>query len=148
MFKGLFGKNDSGEQPFVVPQDRAIQPNMGENTSDIAAIEAIGQICILTVEQDRINAQVGAQLYELVATLAEQDYRLFVIDLQNTTYLDSAGLGVLIRLLKALEEIDGRIALSSVNPYVTSLFKITRMDRAFPICKDAIAAMDALNRAA
>ncbi|MFG0256797.1 MAG: STAS domain-containing protein [Phycisphaerales bacterium JB043] len=146
MFKGFFHKDESEARPFIGRDDRHVQPPLAN--TNIAEIEAIGNVCLLTVEAERVDSSAASQLYELVANIAEEHYRLFVLDLQNVTYLDSAGLGVLIRLLKALDEIDGRIALASVNPYVSSLFRITRMDRAFPICKDAVSAMDALTRAA
>ncbi|MHC4976347.1 MAG: STAS domain-containing protein [Planctomycetota bacterium] len=146
MFKGFFGKDKTDGAAFVAHEERHVQPPL--SNTNIAEIEAIGQVCLLTIEEERIDSNAASQIYELVANLAQDSYRLFVLDLQNVTYLDSAGLGVLIRLLKALDEIEGRIALASVNPYVSSLFRITRMDRAFPICKDAVSAMDALNRAA
>ena len=109
MFKGFFGKDENNGQPFEVPHERTVQPPLTNN--EIAEIESIGQVCVLTVEEERIDSRAASQLYELVANLADQGYRLFVLDLQNSTYLDSAGLGVLIRLLKALDEIDGRSLL-------------------------------------
>lgn len=123
--------------------DDAIQ---GENA--IASVEALGSTCVVTVTNERITADVAAELFTLILELSNDGGKHFVLDLQNSTYLDSAGLGVLVRLLQQLSEDGGRIALANVNPYVASLFRITRLDRAFPICRDTMAAIAAVERAA
>jgi len=120
-------------------------PMSGE---DVAAAESLGETTVLTVMVDRVNSEAATALYEFVLEFTSAGQRCFVLDLQNVTYLDSACLGVMLRLLKDLEEQKGRIALANVNPYVASLFRITRLDRAFPICRDTMSAMAAVERAA
>lgn len=117
-------------------------------SAGIASVESLGSTCVVTVTQERITADVAAELFTLIVELSADGARHFVLDLQNATYLDSAGLGVLVRLLQQLAENEGRIALANVNPYVASLFRITRLDRAFPICRDTMAAIAAVERAA
>lgn len=126
---------------------RSLEDTMkGENA--IASVEALGSTCVVTVTNERITSDVAAELFTLVLELFNDGGKHFVLDLQNSTYLDSAGLGVLVRLLQQLSEDGGRIALANVNPYVASLFRITRLDRAFPICRDTMAAIAAVERAA
>lgn len=146
--------NDQGAETNspAAPKGAEAVPSLDPDTIDeaagIASVEALGSTCVVTVTQERITADVAAELFTLIVELSADGGKHFVLDLQNATYLDSAGLGVLVRLLQQLAENGGRIALANVNPYVASLFRITRLDRAFPICRDTMAAIAAVERAA
>lgn len=132
----------------AAPPAPPIDPDAIAGDHEIASVEALGETCVVTVTQERITAEAAADLFTLILELIGDGARRFVLDMQNATYLDSAGLGVLVRLLRRLDEDGGRIALANVNPYVASLFRITRLDRAFPICRDTMAAIAAIERAA
>jgi anti-anti-sigma factor len=74
--------------------------------------------------------------------------RHIVLDLQNVQYMDSGCIGVLVELMTRLQNAGGRIALVNADPNVEYLFKLTRLDRLFPICRDVMRAIDAVERAA
>ena len=68
-----------------------------------------------------------------------------VLDLTETTFLDSTGLGVIIGLARLLRP-DGDIAIVNVNPSIAKTFEITGLGDIFTVCArraDAIAALDA-----
>ncbi len=71
-----------------------------------------------------------------------------VLDLQNVQYMDSMCVGVLVELLTALKEAGGRIALVNASANVEYLFKLTRLDRVFPICRDVMKAIEVVERPA
>lgn len=73
--------------------------------------------------------------------------RHIVLDLQNVQYMDSGCIGVLVELMTRLQNAGGRIALVNADPNVEYLFKLTRLDRLFPICRDVMRAIDAVERA-
>lgn len=153
-FRRATNNDDAGFTPGnAVPSARDEAPALDHDAMDgagsaIASVEALGSTCVVTVTNERITADAAAELFTLILELSNDGAKHFVLDLQNSTYLDSAGLGVLVRLLQQLAENGGRIALANVNPYVASLFRITRLDRAFPICRDTMAAIAAVERAA
>ena len=143
---GPMNNDETGDEPFEF--DTQMDAAMESSMRSVASVEMFGTTSVLTVTQERVTADVAAEIYTLITELAADGSHHFVLDLQNATYLDSAGLGVLLRIVRVLEENGGRIALASVNPYVASLFRITRLDRAFPICRDAMSAIAAVERAA
>jgi anti-sigma B factor antagonist len=56
-----------------------------------------------------------------------------VVDLTDTTFIDSTTLGVLVGGLKRLRP-DGRtLALVCSDPNITKIFEITGLDKVFPI---------------
>lgn len=73
--------------------------------------------------------------------------RHVVLDLANVRYMDSMCVGVLVELLTKLTEAGGRIALVNADPNVEYLFKLTRLDRVFPICRDVMKAIEVVERA-
>jgi anti-sigma B factor antagonist len=55
------------------------------------------------------------------------------IDLSQTSFLDSCGLGALISLRKTASSRNGKVRLLNPNPRVQLLFEITRMHNIFEI---------------
>lgn len=56
-----------------------------------------------------------------------------VLDLSETTFVDSTSLGVLLGGMKRLREHDGTIRLVVPRPEVRRVFEITLLDRIFPL---------------
>ncbi|HEY5142991.1 MAG TPA: STAS domain-containing protein [Solirubrobacteraceae bacterium] len=66
-----------------------------------------------------------------------------VLDLSNTTFLDSTGLGVIIALARLLRP-DGDIAIVNSDPSIAKTFEITGLAEIFTVCatrEEAIAAL-------
>ena len=66
-----------------------------------------------------------------------------VLDLSNTTFLDSTGLGVIIALARLLRP-DGDIAIVNSDPGIAKTFEITGLAEIFTVCAtrdEAIAAL-------
>jgi anti-sigma B factor antagonist len=56
-----------------------------------------------------------------------------VVDLSETSFIDSTGLGVLIRGVERLQTEGGRLAVVSTDPNMTKVFEVTGLDRVFTI---------------
>jgi anti-sigma B factor antagonist len=56
-----------------------------------------------------------------------------VVDLTETTFIDSAALGLLAEALKRLQPIGGRIVLVCSDRTIRKAFEITWLDRVFAI---------------
>jgi anti-sigma B factor antagonist len=68
-----------------------------------------------------------------------------VVDLQETTFLDSTALGVLIGTVKRLRTREGRLTIVNVDENIAKTFEITGLDQIFTIRAsrdDALAALD------
>jgi anti-sigma B factor antagonist len=56
-----------------------------------------------------------------------------VVDLTETTFIDSTGLGVLIRGVERLNTGGGRLAVVCVDPNMVKVFEVTGLNRVFSI---------------
>lgn len=97
-----------------------------------------GGVLTLRPQGKRLDASVAPGFKERVGALIEAGDRKVVIDMRGIDYVDSSGLGALVALLKRLGS-DGRLVLAGLQPPVTRLLAMTRLDRVFLI-HDAIEA--------
>ena len=121
-------------------------PPVRRNT--IASISFIGPVAVATLTVTELTQDDGVvQLTELLDELAHSGARHFVLDVCNVQHMDSSCLGCLVEALNRLAASGGRIALVNADHGVQYLFRMTRLDRVFPICSDVMAALDAVERA-
>lgn len=78
---------------------------------------------------------------ELDALIAAGSPRL-VVDLSEVAFLDSTGLGVLVKALKHAREADGWLHLVVTSDRIRKIFDITGLDASIPIFDTA---QDAIN---
>ncbi len=90
-----------------------------------------GQYVIsLSGEVDLYTApEFKQQLLEVI----EQGGRDVIVDLSNTTFIDSTTLGVLVGGVKRLRTNEGQLALVCSDRNITKIFEITGLDRVFAI---------------
>jgi anti-sigma B factor antagonist len=58
---------------------------------------------------------------------------LVVVDLMETTFIDSTALGVLIRGVERLKLQDGRLVVACSDPNIVKIFEVTGLDRIFTV---------------
>jgi anti-sigma B factor antagonist len=78
------------------------------------------------------------QLLEVI----DQGGRDVVVDLSDTTFIDSTTLGVLVGGVKRLRTNDGQLSLVCSDRNITKIFEITGLDRVFTIHATREAAVD------
>lgn len=66
-----------------------------------------------------------------------------VVDLTDTTFIDSTTLGVLVSGLKRVRPEGGRLRLVISDRNIKKIFEITGLDRVFPIHETRSAALEA-----
>src|SRR5699024_7432990 len=75
-----------------------------------------------------IDVYTAPELKEKLLPLTEESGNDVQIDLANTTYLDSTGLGVFISAYKSTKEHQSHMELIHVKDRVLRLFKVTGLD--------------------
>lgn len=114
----------------------------------IAEIEIMGETAVATLTITELTQEKGVEwLTELLADLSNSGARHFVLDIQNVQFMDSACIGCLVQALNVMAGRGGRIALANTANSVQYLFRMTQLDRVFPICSDVMAALAAIERA-
>ena len=66
-----------------------------------------------------------------------------MVDLTGVTFLDSTGLGVIVKALKRTREADGTLAVATESERVLKVFRITGLDGVVPLFPDVAAAVTA-----
>ncbi len=66
-----------------------------------------------------------------------------VVDLERVDFIDSSGLGVLVSGLRRVKEQGGSIRLVCTRDHILKVFRITGLDRVFPIYATADIAREA-----
>ena len=102
-----------------------------------------GDVLVAKVLENRIVAEVAPRFKAQLLQYINAGNKEIVLDLSAVTFIDSSGLGALVSILKAMGQ-DGDLVLCGTTGTVTSMFKLTRMDkvfRMFSTTDDAVAAL-------
>jgi anti-sigma B factor antagonist len=92
-------------------------------TDDVYVIALTGEIDLYTAPEFK------QQLLDVVG----QGARCVVVDLTETTFIDSTTLGVLVGGVKRLRETGGQLSIVSSDRNITKIFEITGLNRVFPL---------------
>jgi anti-sigma B factor antagonist len=104
---------------------------LGDGT---ALISLAGEVDLYTAPEFK------QQLLEVIG----QGAKTVLVDLTDTTFIDSTTLGVLVGGVKRLRSNDGQLSLVCSDRNITKIFEITGLDRVFtihPSRNEAVAAL-------
>ncbi|NJN30410.1 MAG: STAS domain-containing protein [Synechococcales cyanobacterium RM1_1_8] len=79
------------------------------------------------------------ELREQVEQILQASAPVVLIDLQETTFIDSSGLGALVSTLKAVRAADRKLYFCSPNAQIKIVFELSGMDQAFEVFDDRAA---------
>jgi len=83
----------------------------------------------------RLDAQQAAAV-DMAALTAGIGNRHCILDLSRLDFVDSSGLTLFFRIRKSLADTGRRCVLCALTDNVKQLFRLTRLDRLFPIAPD------------
>lgn len=72
--------------------------------------------------------------------------RRIVADLERVSFMDSTALGVLVRRVRELREVDAEVRVVLPRGTGRRIFEITALDDALPVVADRADALDQLGR--
>ena len=98
--------------------------------------ERENDICLMRLEGE-IDVYTAPNLKEGLVEQIESGCVNILIDLEGVTFIDSSGLGVLVGGLRRAKENSGAIRLVCSRDNVLKIFRITGLDKVFPIFTDA-----------
>ena len=104
--------------------------------------EDLGSLIVLTYGERRLDYGASAEFREASRECIRSDRSIYILDLQDVTFVDSSGIGAIVGFLKHLGR-DRRLELCGLNPMVSKVFKLTRLDKVFTIRKDREACLEA-----
>ena len=100
-----------------------------------------GDITILTVNGDLVIGDPETTFKRTVTQLLEEGRVNLLVDLSSVGFLDSSGLGALVRALTQSQKEGGQTKLLNAGPQVRKLLQMTKLDSVFEIHSDLEAAV-------
>lgn len=108
---------------------------------EILVTEHIVRILVVA-PQDRIDAFSGPQLRARLEQLLAEAVTNFVLDLSAVPFLDSAGMAVLVSVLKHARQAGGDVRLVwPKNENAGRILRLTKFDRVFDMADTVEAAL-------
>ena len=107
---------------------------------------AVGDVVVLDLK-GRITLGEGDQLLkDKVNSLVNQGHKRIVLNLAGVPYIDSAGLGEIIRAYTSVTKQGGQVHLLKLTNKVRDLLQITKLCTVLEVHDDEADAIDSLNR--
>lgn len=94
--------------------------------------KTVGRYLVVKILEERLGADRAISFKEAMSKLVESGHTHFILDLSPVTFIDSTGLGAILSILKRVGK-NGEILVAGTTQTVGSMFKLTRMDRVFPL---------------
>ncbi|MBD2021809.1 STAS domain-containing protein [Leptolyngbya sp. FACHB-36] len=88
---------------------------------------------VLIQPQGLLDSQGGASLQQQISAIEHQRYPLWILDLSQVEFIDSAGLFALVSGLNTASRNQCRLVVCNLPPAVQIIFEITQLDQAFEI---------------
>lgn len=92
-----------------------------------------------------VDVFTAPKLDEALAPLTSQQQPRIIVDFTGVDFLDSSGLGVLVKALKRVRDHDGTLRLVVTSDRIAKVFRVTGLDAVIPLydtLPDALAATD------
>lgn len=80
-----------------------------------------------------LDAESSKVLFRQLRKLLRTNTQFIVVDCQHVNYIDSSGLGALVRMLKLVNEANGRFALCAIGEQPQMMLELTDMQDVFEI---------------
>ena len=106
--------------------------------------EKHGKIVVIKTPK-RFTVEVASEFKEILNILVKEQKYNFVIDLSDTKYMDSSGLGAIVSRIAATRANQGDIRLANPSKFVEDLLDLTQLMRILKIYKDKKSAINSSN---
>jgi anti-sigma B factor antagonist len=106
-----------------------------------SAARQIGGVTILDISGRITVGEGNIILREIVRDLAEKGAKAIVLNLGEVQYVDSSGIGELVKAHASIRKQGGQLKLANLNKRVHDLLELTRLSAVFDIQKDEASAV-------
>ena len=105
------------------------------------ATRQVGDVVVLDVSGRITVGEGNIALRELVRDLADQGHKRVVLNLSQVQYVDSSGVGELVKTHTTVRNQGGQMKLASLSQRVSDLLHMTRLSTVFDIHNDEASAL-------
>jgi anti-sigma B factor antagonist len=108
----------------------------------IIQIRSVGEIRILDFSGKITLGEGTMSLRKAVRNLLENGTRNIILNLQEVNYIDSSGLGELMRTYSSINGVGGRMKLLHATKQIRELLEMAKLQSFFDLYEDEKAAID------
>ncbi len=101
----------------------------------------IGEVIVLDISGRITLGEGNVMLREIVRDLADKGNKRIVLNLGEVNYIDSSGVGELVKTHTTIRNKGGELKLTNLNERVHDLLRMTRLSAVFDIQKDEASAL-------
>lgn len=91
--------------------------------------------CTVTLDGE-VDVYTAPRLKEELVSAIEDGCVNVIVDLEQVGFIDSSGLGVLVSALRRARERDGVVRIVCTRDNILKIFRITGLDKVFPVFAD------------
>ena len=105
----------------------------------------VGDITVFKLNEKRLDTSISGLLKgEFTMILKVEGVNKLIIDLSEVESCDSSGLSALLLAYRVLSVNQGQIRIASPSKSVSTLIRISQLDRVLPICNTVMEAQKEL----
>jgi anti-sigma B factor antagonist len=101
----------------------------------------IGGVSVVDVKGRITVGEGNIMLRDIVTSLLEKGHKQILLNLSGVAYIDSAGLGELVRTHSTLQRQGGQLKMINLSQKVQDLIKATTLHKVFDVQKDEAGAV-------
>jgi anti-sigma B factor antagonist len=109
------------------------------------ATRQVGGVTVVDVSGRITLGEGNVILREIVRDLAEKGRKAIVLNLGEVQYIDSSGVGELVKAHTTIRNQGGQLKLTNLNKRVHDLLQMTRLSAVFDIQKDETSAIESFD---
>ena len=109
-------------------------------------IQNDGEVALVLLDP-RFDPLTSKEIEAKLTALVDAGSKKILCDFSGTEYISSAGLRVMLSVVKKLQKDGGKMVLSCMQPFVSSVFKMAGFNQIFEICETREQAMASLKSA-
>lgn len=92
-------------------------------------------VCVLALTGE-VDVYTAPKLKEKMVEAIEGGCARLVVNMDGVSFIDSSGLGVLVSALRRAREREGGVRIVCDRDNILKIFRITGLDKVFPIFPD------------
>ena len=96
--------------------------------------EKIEQLTVVHMKGS-LTVATAQDFFSQIVSFLEGGETNLLLQMSAVNFVDSTGLGTIVRLAKRVREANGQLRLSDPQPKILEMFELTRLDKILPIFK-------------
>ncbi len=104
------------------------------------------KVAVLTLRGKLMGPPDTTEFYQQIEQLLEEGVSRIVVDMHNVNWINSIGVGTLMKCLKLVQRADGHLHLANLSDKVQSIFAMSQLTKVFSIHNDVDAGIKELNQ--